>query len=92
MNTAIIAKLVHSSDPMTDEEIQSSLDYYNKLDAALSPCPPEYMLVLHDVRKRLDRLNDMKKARQQGKDWAARQRTRGAYPVQQTHTTMSHRV
>lgn len=89
MNTAIIAKLVHSADPMTDEEVQQSLDYYNTLEQALSPCPPEYMLVLHDVRKRLDRLNDMKQARQRGKDWVAK---RQAYPTPQTLSTVSVRV
>lgn len=89
MNTAIIAKLVHTSEPMTDVEVQQALDYYNTLEAALSPCPPEYMLVLTDVRRRLDRLNEMKKARQDGKDWAAKQRTRGAYPTPQTLPTVS---
>lgn len=89
MNTAIIAKLVHSADPMTDEEIQTALDYYNKLESALSPCPPEYMLVLHDVRKRLDRLNGMRKARQAGRDWVAK---RQAYPTSKSLSTMSVRV
>lgn len=91
MNNAIIAKLVHSADPMTDEEVQKSLDYYNNLEQALSPCPPEYMLVLHDVRKRLDRLNDMKAARQRGKDWVARTQ-RQAYPTHSAEATISIRA
>lgn len=92
MNAAITAKLGQSPVPMTDEEIQTSLDYYSKLEAALFPCPPEYMLVLQDVQKHLERLSDIKKARQRGKDWVARQRTRGAYPTQHTLTTISHRI
>lgn len=89
MNNAIIAKLVHSADPMTDEEVQKALAYYNNLEQALSPCPPEYMLVLQDVRKRLDRLNDMKAARQRGRDWVAQHQ---AYPTSKTLSTLSVRV
>lgn len=89
MNSAIIHKLVHTQQSLTDDEVQQSLDYYNKLDQALSPCPPEYMLVLHDVRKRLERLNEIKRARQAGKDWAAK---RPRYPTTAKEATVSVRV
>lgn len=89
MNSLTIHKLVHTAKPMTDAEVQESLEYYNKLEAALSPCPPEYMLVLQDVRKRLDRLNEMKAARQRGKDWVAK---RQAYPTPAAEATISIRA
>lgn len=91
MNSMTLQKVSRTAAPLTDAEIQSSLDYYSKLEEALSPCPPEYRLTLLDVRRNIDRLSEMKNARQAGKDWVARQK-RPAYPTSETLPTVSVRV
>lgn len=63
-----------SAEVLTDEEIKALLAYYNGVRTALLPCPPEYKLLLQDVRAKADRLQDMadarKESRARGAKWA----------------------
>ena len=63
-----------SAEVLTDEEIKALLAYYNGVRTALLPCPPEYKLLLQDVRAKADRLQDMadarKESRARGTKWA----------------------
>ena len=63
-----------SAEVLTDEEVKALLAYYNGVRTALLPCPPEYKLLLQDVRAKADRLQDMadarKESRARGVKWA----------------------
>ncbi|MNI62101.1 hypothetical protein D3C73_1174060 [compost metagenome] len=63
-----------SAESLTDEEVKALLAYYNGVRLALLPCPPEYKLLLQDVRMKADRLQDMadarKESRARGAQWA----------------------
>ena len=63
-----------SAEVLTDDEIKALLAYYNGVRLALMPCPPEYKLLLQDVRAKADRLQDMvdarKESRARGTKWA----------------------
>lgn len=63
-----------SAETLTDEEVKALLGYYNGVRTALLPCPPEYKLLLQDVRMKADRLQDMvdarEEARSRGRKWA----------------------
>lgn len=62
------------AEVLTDAEVECLLAYYNGVRTSLLPCPPEYKLLLNDVRAKADRLQDMKDAREEsrarGKKWA----------------------
>lgn len=59
---------------ITDEEAKALFAYYNGVRTSLLPCPPEYKLVLNDVRTQCDNIEEMLQARaiyrQRGKQWA----------------------
>lgn len=61
-------------ETITDEEAKALFAYYNGVRTSLLPCPPEYKLVLSDVRVQCDNLQEMLQARaiyrQRGKQWA----------------------
>lgn len=63
-----------SAEILTDEEVKALLAYYNGVRTSLLPCPPEYQLILNDVRTKCDRLQDMadarKESRERGAKWA----------------------
>lgn len=63
-----------AAEVLTDEEVKALLAYYNGVRLALLPCPPEYKLLLQDVRAKADRLQDMadarKESRERGRKWA----------------------
>jgi len=69
----LLAAFQHA-EVLTDEEIKALLSYYNGVRMSLLPCPPEYQLILSDVRMKADRLQDMadarKDARDRGRKWA----------------------
>lgn len=75
-----------SAESLTDEEVKALLAYYNGVRTALLPCPPEYKLLLQDVRMKADRLQDMadarKESRARGTNWA-RQYSAANSPVGQ---------
>lgn len=62
------------AEVLTDAEVAVLLAYYEGVRLALLPCPPEYKLLLNDVRMKADRLQDMKDARdeqrERGRKWA----------------------
>lgn len=62
------------AEVLTDEEVKALLSYYNGVRTSLLPCPPEYKLLLNDVRAKADRLQDMldarKESRERGRKWA----------------------
>ena len=62
------------AEVLTDEEVKALLSYYNGVRTSLLPCPPEYKLLLNDVRAKADRLQDMadarKESRARGRKWA----------------------
>lgn len=67
----LLHKFAHSCEAITDEELEQLHSYFTALNKALDPCPAEYQLTLQDVFRRLDRINDMKTARESGRRWAA---------------------
>lgn len=73
VSAELLASFQHA-ERLTEEEIKALLAYYNGVRLALMPCPPEYKLMLNDVRVKCDRLQDMvdahKEARKQGAKWA----------------------
>lgn len=73
MDKDLLHKFAHSVAALSDEELDKLQAYYTGLNAALTPCPPEYTLTLHDVYRKLDRINDMKAAREAGRKWCAYQ-------------------
>lgn len=72
--TAELLASYQSAEVLTDEEVKALLAYYNGVRTSLLPCPPEYKLILQDVRAKCDRLQDMadarKESRERGRKWA----------------------
>lgn len=56
----------HTAREISDDELKALLKYFRGIKRALgATCPPEYMLVLQDVNRQLDRLEFTKASRKE---------------------------
>lgn len=71
LTSAVLAKI--DKGILSNNELAEALAYYNNLEQALSPCPPDYHLVLVDARRKLIYLTDLQAARRPKRSWASEQ-------------------